>query len=990
MRKPITTYFMTSLALGLAIFARWLLDPVLLDTLPFITVFGAVAIAVWVGGWRQAAAAAIIGYLAIDYWLFVPRGSFLLQSTRGLATAAGFAISMAITIAFGEFARRYHRLAPDLVPASGLLRSPIAAAGDEAARLRRLGKRSAFGFFMVLLLLVVGSVSVNLNSGRLSRSQSLVLEAHDARLDIQRLLYQIQNVETGQRGFLLTGDETYLAPYDATRPSIDSCLTRLRALTAGDPELQPRVSRIEIAVRAKLAEMGETIALTRAGDREGAVALVETGRGKELMDEIRSGIAALDEGEQRLLTQRSQKAGGSYHRLLLWSTLEVAIGVLLIGMLIMLNARNLQERIASAELLAEQNERLRVTLGSIGDGVITTDPAENIAFLNPVAESLTGWSADEAAGKPLESVFRIVTESNRLPVESPARRALRKGVVVGLESHTVLISRAGVEHAIDDSAAVIRGVGGEVLGCVLVFRNVDDKRRDEQVMQSQLATARTLAAIVESSGDGIIGMSLQGVIQSWNPAAERLFGHRAQAAIGKHISLIIPADRRAKEELIFTRIRAGERVEHFETVRQRDDATRVHVSLTISPIMDEQGAVVGMSKTARDITDRKQNEAVISGLMQELKAGDQRKDVFLAILAHELRGPLAPLQNTLEIMKRTECTKPQLDQARSTMERQLGQLVRLVDDLLDVSRITRDRVELRREPVELASVVHQVVEATRQVAEASHHQLHVNLPPEPVYVFADPVRLMQILGNLLNNACKYTPAGGLVSLTVTHGDGKVTITVADTGMGIPAQKLESVFEMFTQIDRTLDRAEGGLGIGLTLVKRLTEMHGGTVVAYSDGIGKGSRFVVQLSELSGEAPPEPSDTVNLHPFFRRRILIVDDNVDSARSLATLLRMAGHEVHTAFDGLDALERADELQPSVLLLDIGLPRMSGHEVCRRIREHDWGRRVFIIAMTGWGQAEDRRRTKEAGFDHHMTKPAQFDSLMELLAKLPDAAID
>ena len=327
------------------------------------------------------------------------------------------------------------------------------------------------------------------------------------------------------------------------------------------------------------------------------------------------------------------------------------------------------------------------------------------------------------------------------------------------------------------------------------------------------------------------------------------------------------------------------------------------------------------------------------------------------------------------------------------MDRQLGHMTRLVDDLLDVSRISRGRMELKRERVELASVVYQSVEACRPLAECAKHEVTVTLPPEPIYLHADPVRLAQVFGNLLNNACKYTEVGGRIGLTAELAGGgrqppEVVVKVKDSGIGIPPDQLDSIFGMFTQVDRTLERSQGGLGIGLTLAKRLVEMHGGSIQAFSEGIGQGSEFVVRLPILiDNRRRPQPSGpTGNEQPApTARRVLVVDDNRDSAASLAMLLELAGNETYTAHDGLEAVQAAESFRPDVVLLDIGLPKLNGRDAARRIREQPWGTNMVLVALTGWGQDEDRRRSKEAGFDYHLVKPVNYADLNKLLASLP-----
>ena len=632
----------------------------------------------------------------------------------------------------------------------------------------------------------------------------------------------------------------------------------------------------------------------------------------------------------------------------------------------------------------ERREVFRVTLHSIGDAVITTDLHGHITALNEVAESLTGWSRDDALGQPLDRVFNIVNEVTRQPVENPATRALREGVVVGLANHTLLIKKDGQECPIDDSAAPIRNELGYVSGCVLIFRDVTAQRLLDRDRANQLLTARLLASIVESSNDAIISKSLDGTIQSWNAAAERLFGFTAEQAVGKHISLIIPPERIAEEDAIIARLKHGQRIEHFETERRRSDGRDIIVSLTISPLKDDAGNVIGASKIARDMSERKRLEDSLRKLASDLSEADRRKNEFLAMLAHELRNPLAPMSNMLEVLKHSGNNGEVVKQAHDTIERQLAQLVRLVDDLLDLNRITYDRLELRRSDVELAMVVQQAVEVARPLIDAAGQKLTINLPDEAIYLNADRARLAQVFGNLLNNSCKYTRPNGAISLTARrNGNNEVLVSVRDDGAGIPPDKIDSIFDMFMQVDRSSDRSQSGLGIGLTLVKRLVEMHGGSIEARSAGEGQGSEFVVQLPMI--DKPAVVSSRVSdvaAEPTSQRRILIVDDNVDSADSLAMLLEITGNQTYLAHDGVEAIESIEKYRPEVVLLDIGLPKLDGHEVCCRVREQPWGNDIRIIALTGWGQDDDRRKSEEAGFNGHLVKPVDYDKLLALLS--------
>jgi PAS domain S-box-containing protein len=630
------------------------------------------------------------------------------------------------------------------------------------------------------------------------------------------------------------------------------------------------------------------------------------------------------------------------------------------------------------EALRKQSEWLRITLSSIGDAVISTDAEGRVTFMNRVAESLTGWPHAEAIGRPLPEVFHIVNERNRQPGENPALRALREGAIVGLANHTVLIARDGTERAIEDSAAPIRDDSGASVGKVLVFRNVTESKRAEE------AQAR-LAAIVDSSEDAIVSKNLDGVILSWNAGAERLFGYAPHEAIGRPITFIIPPDRQDEEYEILARIARGERVEHFETVRISKQGRRIDISLTVSPVRDSAGRVVGASKVARDITDRKRAE-------EALREADRRKERFIALLAHELRNPLAPLRNSLQVMRLASGDANAVAQARSVMERQLGHMVRLIDDLLDVSRISQNKMELRRSRVLLADVMSSAVETARPAIEAAGHELTIALPPEPVHLDADLTRLAQVFSNLLTNSAKYTERGGHIWLAAEPRGGEVVVSVRDTGIGIPADALPRIFDMFSQVDRSIERSTGGLGIGLALVKGLVEMHDGTVTAASGGPGKGSTFTVTLPALGSHTEPLaaiPPDREQTAAGPRRRILVVDDNRDSAKSMAMILKFRGNDVVTAHDGVEAVEAAEQFRPEVILMDVGMPRLDGYEATRRIREQPWGPPAIIIALTGWGQEGDRALSKAAGCDGHLVKPVSLTDLEKLLTELERAAI-
>jgi PAS domain S-box-containing protein len=628
------------------------------------------------------------------------------------------------------------------------------------------------------------------------------------------------------------------------------------------------------------------------------------------------------------------------------------------------------------EALRKQSELLRITLASIGDAVISTDAEGRVTFMNGVAESLTGWSQAEGVGRPLPEVFRILNELTRQPAENPALCALRDGKIVGLANHTVLIARDGTERPIDDSAASIRDDSGATVGAVLVFRDVTERRRAQEAM------AR-LAAIVEFSQDAIVSKTVDGIILSWNAGAERLFGYEPREAIGKPITIIIPPERRDEEYEILARIVRGDRVEHFETVRVSKHGRRIDISLTVSPLRDSVGRIIGASKIARDITDRKR-------AAEALREADRRKDEFIALLAHELRNPLAPLRNGLQVMRLAGGDANALAQARDMMERQLEHMVRLVDDLLDVSRMSQNKMELRRSRVLLKDVVSSAVETARPAMEAAGHDLIIALPPEPIHLDADLTRLAQVFSNLLTNSAKYTEPGGHIWLSAERQGAEVVVTVRDTGIGIPSEALPRIFDMFSQVGRNIERSTGGLGIGLALVKGLVEMHDGTVIAASEGQGKGSTFTVKLPALGAHTSSLAAVPSNEGSAAgpRRRILVVDDNRDSASSMAMLLKLRGNDVATVHDGVEAVDMAEKFRPEVILMDVGMPKLNGYDATRRIREQQWDPPPIIIALTGWGQEGDRVLSKEAGCDGHLVKPVSLPELEKLLTELEGSA--
>ncbi|HYV17848.1 MAG TPA: ATP-binding protein [Verrucomicrobiae bacterium] len=502
---------------------------------------------------------------------------------------------------------------------------------------------------------------------------------------------------------------------------------------------------------------------------------------------------------------------------------------------------------------------------------------------------------------------------------------------------------------------------------------------------------RPYQVFVEEMQQGVATLLTDGTVLYANRRLAELLRVSNETLVGKAVrDHVVPECLAAYDDLL-ERGRGG--VARGELRLRQGHGDEVPAYLTFRLLPGENEAVLGLFVT--DLTREKQTES-LAAAQEALREADRRKNEFLAMLAHELRNPMAPIRNAVSILRVTGGNPESVRSMCCMLERQVGQMVRLVDDLLDVSRITRDRIELRRERVELASVLNQAVESVRPHFRNGRHTISLDLPEEPVWLDADPVRLTQIFTNLLDNACKYMEPGGRVWLSAETAParagniaapagttGEVVVRVRDAGIGIPAEQLSRIFEMFTQVDTSLERRSTGLGIGLTLVSRLVELHGGRVEARSEGPGTGSEFVVTLPTAGPPAVRQDAREGD-RPMKRYRMLVVDDNRDSAESLALLLKLTGHETHTALDGEAALTAAQETKPDVVLLDIGMPKLNGYDACRKIRSEPWGQSMILIAQTGWGQEDDRRRTEEAGFDGHVVKPVDPDDLMKMVARL------
>jgi PAS domain S-box-containing protein len=530
------------------------------------------------------------------------------------------------------------------------------------------------------------------------------------------------------------------------------------------------------------------------------------------------------------------------HSFAVSDTGDIVALVLFVGIGGVISALNEAWRRAVAATAAA-SERLAITLTSIGDAVIATDTAGRITLMNAVAERLTGWTTGEAIGKPLRDIFAIVNEETRGAVENPVEKVLREGAISGLANHTVLQAKDGREIPIDDSAAPIRAADGRTAGAIMVFREITERRRHEQALGR-------LAAIVETSEDAIITKSLDGTITSWNRGAERMFGYSAVEAVGRSITILVPCDRVAEETQLLKRVGTGERVEAFETERIAKDGSPLQVSVSLSPLSNGARTIVGVSTIARDITVQARLLAAERAARADADRASRTKDLFLAVLSHELRQPLNTVHGWLRILRRERIDLAQQERALDAIERNTRLQARMIDDLLDIARIEAGKLALERRPLGVNPLVAEVVGSLEHQAEAKELTFETALDPADSMVSADVDRLRQVLMNLLANAMKYTPSGGRIQVRTTPGDTVVRIVVSDTGAGIERDLLPHVFERFRQAEWRSAGTQGGLGLGLAIVRELVEMHGGTVEAQSDGPGRGATFTVTLPTIVG--------------------------------------------------------------------------------------------------------------------------------------------
>jgi PAS domain S-box-containing protein len=625
------------------------------------------------------------------------------------------------------------------------------------------------------------------------------------------------------------------------------------------------------------------------------------------------------------------------------------------------------------EPLQRSEERFRLLVDAVRDyAIFILDPEGRVSSWNPGAERIKGYRADEIIGQPFTKFYPPEAQARGWPQHelAVARQVGR------FEDEGWRIRKDGSRFWANVVITALHDPSGRLLGFAKITRDLTERRRTEEALRQSEERFRLL---VESVLDyAIIMLDPGGTVTSWNQGAERITGYTAEEIIGRHLSTFYPPDAVTAGGPV-RELAVALRQGRFEDEgwRVRKDGTLFWASVVVTAIHDRTGTLRGFAKVTRDLSERRRVET--------LEDDARRANEFLAMLAHELRNPLAPIRNAVAIMQATTLADPTVRWAHDLIERQVVHLTRLVDDLLDVSRVSTGKVRLKQEVVDLGVLVSRAVETARPLVDGKRHHVEIDIPPAPVRVHADVTRLSQVVLNLLTNAAKYTPAGGHIEVRVAAEEEAAIVAVRDDGIGIARDLLPRVFDLFTQGERSLDRSEGGLGVGLTVVRRLVEMHGGTVSAASGGPGQGSQFMVRLPLLRSDAADvapsgeRPSARAGVAPLS---VLVVDDNLDSAESMALLLRLRGHDVVTAVDGPTALAQAARRKPDLVLLDIGLPGMSGFEAARQMRAMPGLADTIIVAITGYSQEQDREDSRNAGFDRHLVKPVAPDTIEKLLA--------
>lgn len=1010
----VARYAFTILAVTLATLLRFALIPVLGLRVPFILYFPTIVVCAWFGGLWQGLLSTVIGGLIALFAFREPQFTFKLSDQTILAQLVVFLLAGALISLLAESLHRARRRTEESEARERQQRErfriTLASIGDAVIATDTDGQVT---FMNQIAESLTGWKDAGAAGRPLAEVFNIINEQSRQPVENPALRAIKEGVIFGlaNHTLLIAKDGTERPIDDSGAPIKDANGKTLGAVLIFRDITDRRRAEKERALLAEIVGSSEDAIISKNLDgrieswNAAAERLFEYTANEALgrpitliipperLEEERLILERLRRGEriEHFETVRCARSGRAVDISLTVSPVRDSEGRIIGASKI---ARDITERKRAEAALHQQREWLRVTLSSIGDAVIATDTNGNITFLNHVAESLTGWRREEAEGRPLQEVFNIVNEETRETVENPAMRAIREGIVVGLANHTALIARDGTERPIDDSGAPIKDSDGKILGAVLIFRDVTDRRSDED--RFRLA--------VESSPAAKVMIDEEGRIMLVNSQTERLFGYPRGELLGQPIEMLVPERFRGQHPEHRAGFAAAPQVRPMGVGRDlfglRKDGSEVPVEIGLNPLK-VKGKTMVLSSIV-DITERKRAEEERARLLaseraarEQAEAANRSKDEFVAMISHEIRSPLNAILGWAQMLRMGKFDSEETARVIETIERNARAQSQLIEDLLDISRVITGKLTLNVRAVEPAQFVEAALDTIRPAADAKSIQLHTRLAPRGGVVSGDPARLQQVVWNLLSNAVKFTPRHGRVEVRLERINSHLEIKVSDSGEGINPEFLPFVFDRFSQANTSSERKHGGLGLGLAIVRHLVELHGGTVRAESRGEGQGATFTVKLpvrgvreerSELEragAKHTGSPADAVRLDGL---RVMIVDDEAETRELLTAMLTRRGAEIKACASAAEVLEAVEAWRPSILVSDIGMPNEDGYALIRRLRamEPERGGNIPAVALTGFARSEDRLRTLAAGFQMHVSKPVEAVELIMVIASL------
>jgi len=841
-----------------------------------------------------------------------------------------------------------------------------------------------WGFMAALAVLAFAGWESHRDTVRVAEAASARKQSYEVQRMIVETAARLVDAETGQRGYLLTGNEAYLEPYRGAIKSLDRTMGQLKDLTSDNPNQRKRMQALEPLVEKKLAELQTTINLRKSKGLAAANAVVLAGSGKQWMDQIRVVLAEMSDEESNLRNVRSQEmteALAAANRTVVGGSL---LSILLLSLVFSILLRELSERKRAQEALAKREKWFSTTLGSIGDAVIATDMNGAVTFMNSVAQSLTGWSLEDAQGKSMDLVFDIVNKETRRPVENPVKKVFRDGKVVGLADHTILLSKGGKDFDIEDSAAPIVTNTGEELGVILVFRDITDQKLAEEETRRQ---KELLQLILGSITEGVVVADTQGKFLLFNAAAERFVGIGAIEATPDEWSEQYGAFRPdgvtvfPPNDLPLVRAIRGERVDAVELfIRNVNVPEGRLLSITGRPLSGEDGALKGGVVVLHDITVEKRAQEALIQAKEEAERASKFKDQFLSTMSHELRTPLNAILGFSELL--TDKRYGEMNERQSRYVNHIHtsgkHLLKLISDILDLSKIEAGRMEIVREDVAVDSVYTEVLSALQPLADKKSQAL-IRQVESKLYVRADPTRFKQILMNLIGNAIKFTPEGGRIELTARSTDGQVRVEVRDNGPGIPPEDQQRIFEAFYRRAES-GKAVEGTGLGLAITERLVHMHGSQLGIDSQP-GQGTCFHFSLP-LVANPPVKSLQAATARPEIHRapRVFVIEDDAAAAHLIESQLSSSGYEAIRCQQPRRARELAAKLQPDAITLDLLMKPVHGLEVLLQLKNDPRTSKIPVIVVT----IVDQPAIGTAlGADEYLVKPVEKAALLAALER-------